>query len=178
MYAYPNQGTYAVDHELVSLSTERVEARHKGDVVWRSEKPGIAWTAFAGAPTPASKRPARLAQMRTLAASLKGHLGTTVDRKFELRLLSQPIYRYPESDAAEGAVFAYVHATDPEILLLLRANLKAEKPIWEFSAARMTMVNCFLAKDDKEVWSVPWWQQAREQTYLTRARVPWSALED
>ncbi len=177
MYAYHNQGSYFVDHELVSLSTERIEARYDGDVVWHCEKPGIVWTTWADAPVPSAKRPARLVQMRTLAASLTGHLGTALERKDDLRLLSQSVYRYPESEAEDGAVFAFVQTTDPEILLL-RANLKDEKPIWEFSATRMTMVNCFLAKDDKVVWSVPWWQKNSDDTYLTRARVSWSALEN
>jgi hypothetical protein len=51
-------------------------------------------------------------------------------------------------------------------------------PVWEFTAARMTMVHCLLTQDDKIVWSVPWWQKGRDETYHTRARVAWTALED
>ena len=52
----------AVDHELVSLSTRSIAVRHGGESVWETEQPGITWRPLAGAPAPAAKRAARLAQ--------------------------------------------------------------------------------------------------------------------
>src|SRR5205814_2480882 len=101
------------------------------------------WSAIPGGPEPATTRPGRLIQMRKLAMTFEGYIGTPAARKQELRLLPQPIYRFPEAAAYDGAVFAYAQATDPEILLLVRADSQAAKPAWEFAAARMTIVNAF-----------------------------------
>ena len=99
-------------------------------------------------------------------------------RKQELRLLTQPIYRYPDSADSDGGVFAFVQTTDPEILLLLRANMTDSNPQWEFAAARMTIVHCVITVDNKVLWSVPWFQKTKDETYITRARVPWTAARE
>ena len=176
MYAYRNgEMGYVVDHELVSLTSEPIEARYDGEIAWQTEKPGVDWKPVPDAPTPAPKRPARLIQMRNIASSMTGYLGTPTARKQELRLLPQPIYRYPDAADSDGGVFAFVQTTDPEILLLLRANLKDGEPRWEFAAARMTIVHCVITAADKVLWSIPWFQKAKDETYITRARVPWTA---
>jgi len=176
MYAYPMMESYAVDHELVSLATQAVEARYDGQPVWRAEQPGIVWVAIDGAPGSGMNRPARLVQMRKLATSFQGFIGTPMSRRQELRLLPQPIYRFPDSAECDGGVFAFAHTTDPEILLLVRANLQAEPPNWEFAAARMTLVHAFLTRDENVVWSVAWWNRNRDTNYVTRARVPFSIV--
>ena len=179
MYAYRNgELGYVVDHELISLTPEPIEARYEGEPVWQTEKPGVTWNAIPNTPVPASKRPARLIQMRNIASSLTGYLGTPTARKQELRLLTQPIYRYPDSADSDGGVFAFVQTTDPEILLLLRANLKDSEPKWEFAAARMTIVHCVITAGDKVLWSVPWFRKTKDETYITRARVPWTAVRE
>jgi hypothetical protein len=179
MYAYRDgEGGYAVDHELVSLTTEPIEARYDGQPVWETQKPGVAWQPLPDAPAPAAKRPARLIQMRAQVTSLTAHLGTPAAKKQELRLLPQPIYRYPEAADTDGGVFAFVHTTDPEILLLLRANLKDGESKWEFAAARMTIVHCLISMNDRVIWSVPWFQKNKDSTYVTRARVPWTAVAE
>jgi len=177
MYAYRADGAYAVDHELVSLAEEGVEARLDGQTVWRTEKPGVTWSAIPAGPAPAANRAARLIQMRKIATSFTGYLGVPTVRQQELRLLTQPIYRYPDGSDSDGAAFAFVQTTDPEVLLAIRANLRAEKPTWEFAAARMTIVHTFLMAEDKVVWSVAWWNKNRDTNYVTRARVPYSALD-
>jgi hypothetical protein len=176
MYAYRMMEVYAVDHELVSLATQAVEARYDGEPVWRCEQPGIAWLAASGAPAPAASRSARLVQMRNLATSFQGYIGTPTSRRQELRLLPQPIYRFPVSAECDGGVFAFAHTTDPEILLLVRSNLQAEQPTWEFAAVRMTLVHAFLTRGEKVVWSVEWWNKNRDTNYVTRARVPFSVV--
>jgi len=179
MYAYRDgeQG-YAVDHELVSLTAEPIEARYEGQPVWQTEKPGVAWQAVPDAPAPAAKPATRLVQMRNIATSLTAHLGTPTAKKQELRLLPQPIYRYPDSSQIDGGVFAFAHTTDPEILLLLQANLKAGEPHWEFAAARMTIVHCLISAGDKVIWSLPWFQKTKDSTYITRSRVPWKSAAE
>jgi len=172
MYAYRADAGYAVDHELVSLTAEGIEARYAGQSVWRTEKPGITWSPVPSAPVPALNRSGRLIQMRKIATSFAGYLGTPATRRQELRLLPQPIYRFPDAAESDGGAFAFVHTTDPEVLLLIHVNPRSAEPTWEFAAARMTIVHAFLTIEDKVVWSVAWWNKNRDPTYLTRARVP------
>jgi hypothetical protein len=177
MYAYRDKGGYAVDHELVSLTTEKLDASYAGESVWKAEDAGIAWSPIPKAPAPAATRPARLVQMRNLAKTFIGYIGTPAKRRTDLRLLPQPIYRHPEKAEMDGGVFAFVQATDPEVLLLMRINKKAESPVWEFAAARMTIVHAFLTVEDRVVWSVAWWEKMNDTTYVTRSRVPFMVEE-
>ena len=62
-------------------------------------------------------------------------LGT---RTGEVRPLSPPLYRHSnEKSTADVAPFAFVEATDPELLLLLASRELAGKPAWHFALARM-----------------------------------------
>src|SRR5207249_2854547 len=114
---------------------------------------------------------------RKIAEMFMGYLGTPMMRQQELRLLPQPIYRFPDSADVDGGVFAFVQTTDPEVLLLLRASPQTREAGWEFAAARMTLVHAFLKVDDKVVWSVPWWNKERDTNYVTRPRVPYSIVD-
>jgi hypothetical protein len=71
--------------------------------------------------------------------------------QYELRVLSSPAYRYAEKTAVEdGAVFAFVHGTDPEVVLLL----EADDGKWQFACAPLTCWAIQMKYDDKQVWSV------------------------
>ena len=80
----------------------------------------------------------------------------------ELRLLPQPIHRYsaPKQGIHSGALFAFVHGTDPEIWLLIEARGEdAEKVRWQYAVTRMTSSEVRLKHGDKKVWSgeiLPW----------------------
>jgi hypothetical protein len=54
--------------------------------------------------------------------------------------LSTPLYRYekPPGDVLEGAVFAFVLGTDPELLLVLEARRDEGATVWQYALARMT----------------------------------------
>jgi hypothetical protein len=73
----------------------------------------------------------------------------------QLRLLARPLYRYEtESDQIlDGAVFCYVHTTDPEALVVLEAITNGDKTHWEYAFARRTTLPVMGLIDDKEVWS-------------------------
>jgi hypothetical protein len=79
----------------------------------------------------------------------------------ELRLLTQPIYRYasPKQQVQDGGLFVLVQGTDPEVFLLLEARGEADSPRWMFAAARMNGVGFDVRYLDKPIWSVeamPW----------------------
>ena len=84
-----------------------------------------------------------------------------VDRensKWEMRLLTQPIYRYEISDenspVVDGAIFAFVWTagTDPEVLIAIEARKTDNGMRWYYAPARFTNREAWLQYHGKEVW--------------------------
>lgn len=160
-------------HEFHSLAEQPLAATLDGRQVWAADQAGIKFFPLPEAPSPAASAPQRLLQMKRLA---KDFAATKFERdgsKQELRLLPQPIYRYaaPQQEVLDGALFALVQGTDPEVFLQLEARGEAGKETWSFAPARMNGVGFQLRFQDKEVWSVeilPWADiGSHKQSYTT-----------
>jgi len=150
----------AAYHECTSFASEPLECRQSGAVVWSPPSGGLQPRPLDVAPQPASGKSLRLAQMRNLArrfAVTCFHPQT--DEPTELRLLSQPLYRFSDKPAGitDGALFAFVVSNDPEMLLLLEAvrGTDQEPAHWQFSLARMSSLKQTVRLDDAEIWPVP-----------------------
>lgn len=124
-------------YEFLSLSQHRLEAFQNGVRVWHPEVPGVAWSSVPGAPPPARTPAERRRQMHDLAAAFQVAVQSDQNR-YELRLLSQPLYRYQSAAAgvADGALFAFVEGTDPELILALQT--RSDEPGWTFASGRLT----------------------------------------
>jgi hypothetical protein len=72
----------------------------------------------------------------------------------ELRLLSQPVYRYESvaEGAPDGALFAFVLTTDPEALLLIEERATDGASAWHYAFARMTNHSLSARHRDRVVW--------------------------
>jgi hypothetical protein len=135
---------------------------------------GAAWTPKTGSgalrreipetPTPAESKTQRLVQMRSLARRFSATCyAPRTDEPTQLRLLTQPLYRYTDDKAGllDGALFALVVSNDPELFLVLEAvrDDKDSKPQWRYSLARMSSQKLSVVLDDKEVWTAGnYWQ--------------------
>jgi hypothetical protein len=77
--------------------------------------------------------------------------------RYELRLLPTPVYRYQDAKGGinDGAVFAFVHGTDPELFLILEHQGQGDKAGWFYALAPMTCWAVQAKLDKTEVWSVP-----------------------
>jgi hypothetical protein len=149
--------------EVTSLTEERVTGRAHDARFWNSEKPGLTLSPLADAERPAKTPAARLGQMRRLAGEFVVDLADTrgnadgVQR--ELRLLKQPIFRYPspkgKATYLDGALFAFVEGTDPEVYLMLEAVQAKEGATWHFGLARTNGDELRVEFRDTPVWSVP-----------------------
>jgi hypothetical protein len=98
--------------------------------------------------------------MRALARKFTGYLaepGEADDKFTELRLMAGPLHRYEATDGSgrEGAVFALVTTTDPEIVLLIESRKGKGGREWVWAAARMHYRPLQLKLADKVVWEVP-----------------------
>ena len=152
---WENGGSWA--YAFHSLSDKKLVGRHNGRTFWQTEKPGIEWTTFPDAPEPADSAVKRLVQMKDLARRFKCRL-SDIDRKpEELRLLPRPIFRYQtdRKDLIDGALFAYVQGTDPEVVVVLEAARRDGKSEWRYALTRRTAYAVEADLDGKPHWSVP-----------------------
>ena len=95
--------------------------------------------------------------MRELAKDFTGREELYEETERDMRLLSQPLYRYDGSEAPliDGGLFAFVQGTDPETLLLIEARRVDGKPRWEYGLARMNHVAMRVSHRGQPVWTVP-----------------------
>ena len=124
----------------------------------------------------------RLIQMRAIArnfsAEATDRLDGSVRRK--LRVLSKPIYRYESSraDVLDGAMFALVQGTDPEIVLLVEARGAKDRHVWQFALGRQNSIEMRVRYNDREIWHAPKlappWPNVRDpkQSYILFTRQP------
>ena len=85
-------------------------------------------------------------------------LNSSVQVTRPLRLLSQPIRRFANAKKgiADGALFAFVKGTDPEVLLLLEAATpKDGAPAWRFAFARVSHLSHAATRRGSTAWSAP-----------------------
>ncbi len=154
-----------VANELHSLAAGSLRSEHeprtgkRGPVPqWVTDQPGLVWRNFTDAPKPADKPNLRLVQMRRLAEQFTAHIsGVANEKESDLRLLTKPLYRYPSDvvGASDGALFAFVQGTDPEVLLLIEAVESDGEPRWRYGFARFTHTTATVHANDKLVWECP-----------------------
>jgi hypothetical protein len=159
--------------EYLSLSTSRVTGDKDGQPLWTPSRAGIEPKPVPGAPVPAEVPAQRRRQMLELA---KDFTGRQTDRKGverDMRLLTQPIYRYEGAlpPVIDGALFSFVQGTDPEVLLLIEARRVGEQTEWQYSLSRMTSIELKVSHRGKVVWTVPvqsWDEvQNRREPYMS-----------
>ncbi|VTR96165.1 Uncharacterized protein OS=Planctomyces maris DSM 8797 GN=PM8797T_23941 PE=4 SV=1 [Gemmata massiliana] len=128
--------------ELGALAGTKLVAKRDDKVIWQP-KDEWQWNPVAGAPAPAATAPQRLVQMKALAGEFAVELLDTrnVPKGDEQvpRLLPKPLVRYDltRTKTLDGALFAFVLGTDPELMLLLECDTAAAKSEWKFGAVRM-----------------------------------------
>jgi hypothetical protein len=155
---WPN-GSVAVTHEFQSLATRPIVASMDGAVKWSPAKAGIVFQSFPEAPEPAQSPVARLRQMSSLVREFSAHSVSIhgVETRWELRMLTRPLYRYEGStaDVLDGAVFAFVSnaGTDPELIVLVEARRANDGWQWQYAAARFSDHSLYLRLRERDVWS-------------------------
>jgi hypothetical protein len=146
-------------HELHALDPEKLVVKREGYNQWQPQA-GLARAELPDAGAPAATAGARLLQMRRLAQELTGHSIDRDSKRWELRLLPTPLYRYPtaKTGVVDGALFALMSSagTDPEVLLLIEAREEDGKMRWEYACGRFSDWELHVSRKGKEVFaSVP-----------------------
>jgi hypothetical protein len=141
-----------VGHEFHSFSSERIVGTRDNSPIEMSA-PGVEFKVIPGAKPPAKSRALRMAQLRRNAKSFEASTVTTQGVSQPLRALSQPIFRYKTKEISnDGAIFAYVTGTDPELLVAIESRETKDGPKWHFAAARFTDLPITLKHKNKVIW--------------------------
>lgn len=167
--------------EFVSLSAEPLICRRDDDIVWSPQTAGLADQPLADVPAPAKKSVARLAQMREIAREFQAATYKQ-GSPHELRLLTQPLYKYQDQAAKvlEGGLFAFVEGNDPEALLLLEAVSTRDGQAWRYTLARMTTFPVVVQHKDRDVFTCEAYSAAavkREDPFIESGEGMWSLRE-
>ena len=147
-----------MNHELHALDPEKLLVTRPKEVLneWKPEA-GLARKELTDAPVPANTAGGRFVQMKKLAADFSGNETDYEKKRWDLRLLPAPLYRYPgaKTGVIDGALFALISdaGTDPEVLLLMEAREVEGKARWEYACGRFSDMELHIQRNDKEVWS-------------------------
>jgi hypothetical protein len=152
----PKWNGRAVMHELHALDPEKLVVTRTAANQWKPEA-GLARKPLSGAPAPAPTPGGRRVQIRQLAREFAGHSIDREGKRWELRLLPTPLYRYPTAKAGvvDGALFALMSnaGTDPEVLLVIEAREAGGKLRWEYAVGRFSDWELRVTRKGKEVYS-------------------------
>ncbi len=146
--------------ELQSLSPTKLTAERDETVFWKCDEPGTTLRDVPDAPATAETPTRRMQQMRAMADEFSAVLmDTRRNSKTErqaLRMLTKPVYRYSNSDGpvVDGALFAFVLGTDPEVFLLLEARGPKDASRWQYALARLNSDELAAFFKEEEVWRV------------------------
>jgi hypothetical protein len=144
-------------HELHALDAEKLLVSRPGALNEWKPQAGLARTELADAGAPGAAPGARLLQMRRLAQEFSGHEVDRDGKRWDLRLLPAPLYRYPAAKAGvvDGALFTLVSTagTDPEVLLVIEAREAGGKLRWQYACGRFSDRSLYVQRRDKEIWS-------------------------
>jgi hypothetical protein len=162
--------------ELQSFSREPLQATYGGNKIWAPRVGDIEFVSLEDAPTPAPSKSVRLRQMRTLAETFSVDATVRNDDSVtrRLRMLQQPIFRYDsgDPDMLDGAIFAFVEGTDPELLIAIEAPRTGNGFEWQYAIGRMNSIRFEVRRNDQLVWTgdklAPPWPNVRrpEKSYL------------
>jgi hypothetical protein len=143
-------------NEFHSLALGPLSAKFRGELAWKPPTAGVTFAPVDDAPAPAETARLRLIQMRQIAAQFSGDMVDAKDRRDTLRFLNQPLYRYDPSakGVVDGAIFALVLGTDPEVLVVLEARETPSGKRWEYACARFHYNGLTVRRKDREVFHV------------------------
>jgi hypothetical protein len=147
-----------VFHEFHAVDREKLLVSRPNALNEWKPRTGLERKELTDAGTPAATVGARLVQMRRLAQEFSGYETDQEGKRWELRLLPAPLYRYPSAKTGviDGALFALVSTagTDPEVLLLIEARKEGDAIRWEYACGRFSDRNLHVQRKDKEIWSI------------------------
>lgn len=143
-------------HAITLTSDDLVELDISNGQQWRPKSSGLKWAEVVGHDVGETSS-ARSRQMKSIARQFNAHeFWDPKNSRYELRLLVSPLHRYEDEDVLDGALFGFVHGTNPEVVLVLEAlKPKPQSPArWRYAFARLGSAEMHVELDGKDVWTV------------------------
>jgi hypothetical protein len=143
-------------NEFTIIPESDVKIMRSDRLFWKPSEFVCKFTDLPNSPVPAAKPTLRLSQMRTIAAdfSVTDYFGTP-ETKHEMRLLSQPVYRYSEEGKIlDGSLFVFVIGTDPECCLLVEAYRDDKGSRYRYAVAPMAIFKLEARYKDTAIWNI------------------------
>ena len=157
VFSNPEAGRRVIMHEFHALGPLRITAQLNDSKYQWLPGAGVPVHPLPDSPVPAATAKQRATQMRDIAREFTAHTVDDVGVRWQLRLLSRPLFRYekPENDVIDGALFAFVSdaGTDPEIILVLEAVKTGEKVTWHYRSVRFSISSLYVQYKGKDVWT-------------------------
>jgi hypothetical protein len=157
VFSNPEDGRRIIQHEFHALGPLRLFPRVKDARLEWLPRTGVPLHPLPDAPAPEATAKRRSLQIRELARAFTAHTVDDLGARWQLRLLSRPLYRYEMagSDLIEGAIFAFTSdaGTDPEIILVLEAVKDGEKETWHYRTVRFSISSLYVQYKGKEIWT-------------------------
>ena len=143
-------------HLLRSADIEPFVMGGYSNQTWQPSTEDLTPRPLPDSPTVAPTASRRMIQLRGLARRFAGTM-VQDGQTHHLRLLPQPLYRYPDNrPELDGALFAMVFdlGTDPEILLRIESTpAGGGQPGWTYQPIRFTWRAVTLSLDNDQVWN-------------------------
>jgi hypothetical protein len=146
-----------VIHEFHSLVPQPVTAVWRNKPMGETRRQGLDWMILSDAPPPGRSVAGQQRQARNLARRFAAHFMDPVQGRWELRLLPVPLYKYGREEggsALAGALFAFCHTRDPEVILALEVRSTGDRLRWHVACASFSEKELHVRSGDAEVWSV------------------------
>lgn len=145
--------------EFSIIASDNVRVMRSGRLLWRPSEYVCKFADVPDSPVPAAKAPLRLVQMRKIAADFSAvvHFGFTEPEitPHNLRLLTQPVYRYSETEQIlDGGLFIFAIGTDPDVNLLIEAHQDERGARYRYALAPLTIFQLEVRYKDLAVWSI------------------------
>ena len=161
LFTYEYNDKVYTKHEFHSFATSGLNASFDGTTAWTPKQAGLQWLDFADGPEPKGTHTSRALQMRQLSRPFRAELISPKEEKTELRLAPRPLFEYssPKAGVIDGAIFSFVVATDPEVLLLIEAFEESrngkQTAGFRHAFARFHYWNVIAYDGDRRVWEAP-----------------------
>ncbi len=148
-------------YNFSSFSTELIEAEWSFGHRWTARKAPLKLLPLPNGEKPSNSKTGRLLQFKKIARRFSSTMYITPSKQqVEMRLLSQPIFRYshPDSGLLDGAIFGFAsYGTNPDALFTIELHQKKDaSPEWKFGVIGMTQGGLSVRLDGKQVWTKPW----------------------
>lgn len=149
----------SVINEFHNFCGDKLVMKRGGNEMWMPAETATKWQTLNTTEKPAATPALRLVQMRRLAEKfvVEDEFGWDKKELNQLRLLPTPVHRYgqPDEETVDGAVFAYVLATDPEAVLMLECVRGDSGLSWRYGFGPMSIYALKAKLDNAVVWEIP-----------------------